>query len=276
MTNLTEETLKKEEALKKNLAALESIALAYSGGVDSTYLADVASEVLGAKLLLLLNGSPSMPRSELAGTELESDDHPYGRIRKRRVPKKRRRPLLCLQIRPIRSNAPSRRRTRNRGTRPRRECGRRQGYDTPGTHRRRRTERGRPLTKGRPFKNGNPRAQPAPRLTDMEQSAARVSLDANPHRHTNRPRRRSPDRARGRNPQSSGISPISRAASRQLVPNRSDTRRNGKSVGARRPRKVDRRNPGRGIPPRHAGFRGLSHGRNAITRPPRLNVSSVL
>jgi len=69
MTEIAKETLAKEEALKKHLAAHASIALAYSGGVDSTYLADVAYEVLGGKVLLLLNGSPSMPRSELAEAE---------------------------------------------------------------------------------------------------------------------------------------------------------------------------------------------------------------
>ena len=69
MMDLMEKALEKEEAIKKNLAAYATIALAYSGGVDSTYLADVAHEVLGAKLLLLLSGSPSMPRSELADAE---------------------------------------------------------------------------------------------------------------------------------------------------------------------------------------------------------------
>jgi len=56
----------KETALKKCLRAYDSIAIAYSGGVDSTYLADVAHEVLGHAARMVLADSPSMPREELA------------------------------------------------------------------------------------------------------------------------------------------------------------------------------------------------------------------
>jgi len=41
--------------------------IAYSGGVDSTYLADVAHEALGKKAHLLIADSPSIPREELRG-----------------------------------------------------------------------------------------------------------------------------------------------------------------------------------------------------------------
>ena len=55
----------KEARLKSLLAEYGTLALAYSGGVDSTYLAALAHEVLGDKLLLILNDTPSMPRWEL-------------------------------------------------------------------------------------------------------------------------------------------------------------------------------------------------------------------
>ncbi len=42
-----------------------AIAIAYSGGVDSTYLADVAHETLGENAHLLIADSPSIPRDEL-------------------------------------------------------------------------------------------------------------------------------------------------------------------------------------------------------------------
>lgn len=54
----------KEAALKALLASYGSIAIAYSGGVDSTYLADVAHETLGAHTRLILADSPSIPRAE--------------------------------------------------------------------------------------------------------------------------------------------------------------------------------------------------------------------
>lgn len=56
----------KEEHLKRLLAGYGSIAVAYSGGVDSTYLADVAHEVLGERAHMLIADTPSIPRSELA------------------------------------------------------------------------------------------------------------------------------------------------------------------------------------------------------------------
>ncbi len=55
----------KELRLKAILAEYPTIAVAFSGGVDSTYLADVAHEVLGAKSCMIIADSPSIPRSEL-------------------------------------------------------------------------------------------------------------------------------------------------------------------------------------------------------------------
>lgn len=64
----------RESALKDILRAYPNIAVAYSGGVDSAYLADVAHEVLGARSQMVLADSPSLPRSEYAeATQLAAD-----------------------------------------------------------------------------------------------------------------------------------------------------------------------------------------------------------
>ncbi|GMV90300.1 MAG: ATP-dependent sacrificial sulfur transferase LarE [Candidatus Hydrogenedentes bacterium] len=63
---LEESALEKEARLKDLLRNYGAIAIAYSGGVDSTYLSDVAHETLGAKARVLLGDSPSIPRSEVA------------------------------------------------------------------------------------------------------------------------------------------------------------------------------------------------------------------
>lgn len=65
-TALLEETaLAKEERLKTLIASYGGLAVAYSGGVDSSYLADVAHDVLGSQARILLGDSPSIPRSEV-------------------------------------------------------------------------------------------------------------------------------------------------------------------------------------------------------------------
>lgn len=55
----------KEDRLKAILVQYGSLAVAYSGGVDSTYLSDVANDALGAGARILLADSPSVPRSEV-------------------------------------------------------------------------------------------------------------------------------------------------------------------------------------------------------------------
>jgi uncharacterized protein len=56
----------KYEKLKSLLARLESLIVAYSGGVDSALLLKVAHEVLGSKVLAVTADSPSVPRREIA------------------------------------------------------------------------------------------------------------------------------------------------------------------------------------------------------------------
>lgn len=55
----------KEQLLLDELKSYGSIAVAYSGGVDSTYLADCAHEALGQNALMVIADSPSIPREEL-------------------------------------------------------------------------------------------------------------------------------------------------------------------------------------------------------------------
>ncbi len=63
---LEETALVKEKRLKAMLQEYGAITIAYSGGVDSTYLSDVAHETLGCRARILLGDSPSIPRSEVA------------------------------------------------------------------------------------------------------------------------------------------------------------------------------------------------------------------
>lgn len=57
--------LAREDHLKQDLQACGALVIAFSGGVDSAYLADVAHEVLGRDAHILLADSPSIPRSEV-------------------------------------------------------------------------------------------------------------------------------------------------------------------------------------------------------------------
>jgi uncharacterized protein len=57
--------LKKLEQLQNLLRSYGSCLVAYSGGVDSAFLAHVAHQVLGEKSLAVLADSPSLPRREL-------------------------------------------------------------------------------------------------------------------------------------------------------------------------------------------------------------------
>lgn len=55
----------KYEKLRALLGSYGSCLVAYSGGVDSVFLACVANDVLGTKALAAIADSPSLPRREL-------------------------------------------------------------------------------------------------------------------------------------------------------------------------------------------------------------------
>ncbi len=59
------ETLAKLRALEARLAQLDRLMVAYSGGVDSAFLAATAHRVLGAKMLAVLADSPSLARRDM-------------------------------------------------------------------------------------------------------------------------------------------------------------------------------------------------------------------
>ncbi|MDX9872955.1 MAG: ATP-dependent sacrificial sulfur transferase LarE [Clostridia bacterium] len=61
MTQLQE----KYQALKKNIQSLKSVAIAFSGGVDSTFLLKAAHDVLGDQVVALTARSLSFPKREL-------------------------------------------------------------------------------------------------------------------------------------------------------------------------------------------------------------------
>ena len=61
--------MSKLDDLKKNLRGLGKVAVAFSGGVDSTFLLKVAHDVLGAEVLALTAASKFIPRKELDATK---------------------------------------------------------------------------------------------------------------------------------------------------------------------------------------------------------------
>ena len=61
-----EKTNKVLSELSNILSSMESVLIAYSGGVDSTFLLKVALDVLGDKVLAVTSDSPTITRKELS------------------------------------------------------------------------------------------------------------------------------------------------------------------------------------------------------------------
>ena len=62
---ITTETAAKLRSLEERLAALGDLMVAYSGGVDSAFLAATAHRVLGERMLAVLADSPSLARRDM-------------------------------------------------------------------------------------------------------------------------------------------------------------------------------------------------------------------
>jgi uncharacterized protein len=74
-TPLSPQLAEKQAALESRLLSLGSVLVAYSGGVDSAFLAWVAHRVLGEKMLAVLADSPSLARTQLADAQAFAAEH---------------------------------------------------------------------------------------------------------------------------------------------------------------------------------------------------------
>jgi uncharacterized protein len=64
----------KEEKLSQLISGYQSVAVAYSGGVDSSYLSAICHSLLRDRARLVLADSPSIPRSEVADAVALAND----------------------------------------------------------------------------------------------------------------------------------------------------------------------------------------------------------
>jgi len=75
MNNLSKELQEKLNALKKYIRDLGSLAVGFSGGVDSTFLIAVAHEVLGDKAIAVTTVDAAIPERELNEAKKFCEEH---------------------------------------------------------------------------------------------------------------------------------------------------------------------------------------------------------
>ena len=74
---LPQALVNKEARLRESIAGYGSLAVAYSGGVDSSYLSFVAHQALRDKVHIIIADSPSIPRSEMADAVALAETHDW-------------------------------------------------------------------------------------------------------------------------------------------------------------------------------------------------------
>ena len=74
-SNLQPNLQQKSARLREILALHPRLIIAYSGGVDSAFLAWTAHEVLGESMLAVIADSPSLPRTHLEDALLFAREH---------------------------------------------------------------------------------------------------------------------------------------------------------------------------------------------------------
>ncbi len=67
--------LEKQQSLEAHLGSLGRLLIAYSGGIDSAYLAFVAHRILGDEMLAVLADSPSLARAQMRDALAFAEEH---------------------------------------------------------------------------------------------------------------------------------------------------------------------------------------------------------
>ena len=107
-SSLTPELVSQRDHLLSILRDLGSVAVAFSGGIDSTVVAQAAFLALGERAVAVTADSPSVPRAEIDEARrlaqqigIRHEVVCHRRVRRSRLRPQRRHPLLLLQERAV-------------------------------------------------------------------------------------------------------------------------------------------------------------------------------